>query len=102
MKISSDNSVLVFGQELNTEEVKAAARGTSSEDLVLTEEVLKAAYPMFLTVKANINGQELSASQKLYYHFCEDLHTNKTAEEYEDWKEKDNTDQDERLIFVTE
>lgn len=58
---------------------------------------------MFFDINYTLsNGKQVNSQVKLYYHFCQGLHEERSQEEYETWvsSNSDSYTEDERVIFV--
>lgn len=102
MEITSSNSLISFGQQI--EQYKSTDRGGTDDEIVLTKELLNTAYPMKLSITATYKGQQVQAEQNLYYHYCQNLHTNYTPEQYNTWstEHQEEINNEERIFFVSE
>lgn len=101
MVITSNEPIIKFGKQIDTEAQKLIDRGDLDQNLVLNKELLNACYPMKLSISVKYRNQEVSAEQELYYHYCQNLHIERTPEDYQNWKENnENYEEDERMIFI--
>lgn len=91
--INGTNGIISFGQVINS--YKSLIR----PEVVLTEEVLQKTFPMTFTIKLP-EGQE--TQRDLRFHFCDDMHVDITAAQYEDFKHNENYDSDERVFYVSD
>lgn len=101
MVIISNEPVIKFGELIDTEEQKQIDRGDLDQNLVLNKELLNTCYPMKLSFSCKYKNQKVQAEQDLYYHYCQNLHIERTPEDYQNWKENnENYEEDERMIFI--
>ena len=96
--INGNNSLIQFGQDISSQ-----IDNIQGKDVVITKELLKKTYPMTLQIKIKNTGAAKdydNLNLGIRYHFCQHLHLEKTAEEYNAFTQKDNYQNDERIFFV--
>lgn len=97
-KVEQNGPIISFGGAIKGQ--MEQAQGGPRKSIILDKDKISACYPMKLKVNFAHNGNNITLNQDLYYHFCQSLHEEFSKTEYKTFADKDNYENDERVIFV--